>query len=168
MSAIVAHGRSADRLILRTAARGAALIGVAVILGIVLLQVVDNSGSPGGGGGSATPTSNGSDSTTTTTIAGQGRPPAEILVQVLNGSGVSMAAQTESNKLRSAGYKVAQPGNFSPERTGSVVQCKEGFEDEAETLAASIGPPAATVEPFPDPAPAGSDATVNCLVILGK
>ncbi len=164
ISATATRGPGAT--ILRTAARGAALIGAAVVLGIVLLQVVDDSGSPGGGSRTGTPATSGTNATTTTTQAGQGRPPGQILVQVLNGSGVNMAAQTESNTLRSKGYKVAQPGN-SAERTGNVVQCKQGFEDEADTLAKLIGP-ATTVEPFPDPAPQGTDANVNCLVVLGK
>jgi hypothetical protein len=163
----VGNERAIDRGILRTAARGAVLIGAAVVLGIVLLQVVDNGGAPGGGSSSGGGGGGGNGGgTTTTTIAGQGRPADEILVQVLNGSGVNMAAQTVSNTLRSQGYKVATPGNAT-ERTGNLVQCKEGYDQEAATLAGLLVPPG-TVEPYPATAPAGTDPTVNCLVTLGK
>jgi hypothetical protein len=165
MTAIAANGRTADRLILRTAARGAALIGAAVVLGIVLLQVVDNGGSPGSSNPNP-PVTTGTNGSTSTTVAGQGRAPSEILVQVLNGSGAAGAAQNTSNTLRSKGYKVATPGNATV-RTGNIVQCKSGYEKEANALAPVVGA-GTTVDAFPNPQPAGTDPTVNCLVTLGK
>ena len=45
------RGRTPGRNVALTATRGAVLIGVAVVIGLVLLQVVDDAG--GGGGGAA-------------------------------------------------------------------------------------------------------------------
>lgn len=166
MTAMVARrDRSADSFILRTAARGAGLIGAAVVLGIILLQVIDDSGSPGGSTGQNTPATNGNK--VTTTSQGTGRAPGEVLVQVFNGSGVNMAAQTTSNTLRAQGYKVGTPGDFPAGRTGTAVQCKPGFEDEAQALATKVGT-GAVVEPYPTAPPTGTDPNANCLVILGK
>jgi hypothetical protein len=160
----VAGTRRAGDLILRTAARGAALIGAAVVLGILLLQVIDNGGTPGSSSG--TTPANTSSGTSTTTQKGGGRAPSQILVQVLNGSGVNAAAQTKSNELRAKGYKIAPPGNAAA-RTGNAVQCKSGFEKEADALAVALGT-GTTTEPFPNPAPTGTPTDVNCLVVLGK
>ena len=91
-----------------SAARGAALIGIAVIIGIVLLQVIDDgtSGPIGDGGSSAaagntnttaTTSGSGSSSTTSTTAAAPVKPPAQVAVLVLNGSGHAGAATTQSN-----------------------------------------------------------------------
>lgn len=163
-SAVAAHPRGADSLILRTAARGAALIGVAVVLGIVLLQVVDDGGSPGGGSNGTTPATNGNN-TTSTTLAG---PNPELLVKVLNGSGVSGAAQNTANELRAAGYATANAGDAPTPREGSnAVQCSEGFEDDATTLAKVVGGNT-VVETFPDPVYQGTEQGVNCFVIIGK
>ncbi len=154
--------RVATDLILRTAARGAILVGVAVVIGIVLLQVIDKGG---GGGGSATPTPpNGSESTTSTTGSG-GRAPADVRILVENGSGLSQAAATLANELRGKGYAIAGTGN-APLQTGTTVACLAGFEDEATTLAAAVGA-GATVTAFPATPPAGSE-NADCLVIKGS
>ena len=94
--------------------RGAALIGLAVIIGIVLLQLIDDgtSGPIGDGGGvsaggttnTTTPTSSDSTGTTVpTTAAAPVKPPAEVAVLVLNGSGRPGAATAESNSLKGEG-----------------------------------------------------------------
>jgi hypothetical protein len=156
--------RVAADLILRTAARGAILVGVAVVVGIVLLQVIDKGG---GGGESAVPTPNGGGSTgsTTSTTGSGGRPPAEVRVLVENGSGLSQAAATLANELRGAGYAIAGTGNAAVQ-TGTTVACVEGFEDEATSLAAAVGG-GATVTSFPATPPAGSE-NADCLVIKGS
>jgi LytR cell envelope-related transcriptional attenuator len=154
--------RVATDLILKTAARGAILVGVAVVIGIVLLQVIDKGG---GGGGSATPTpNNGSESTTSTTGSG-GRAPADVRILVENGSGLSQAAATLANELRGKGYAIAGTGNAALQ-TGTTVACVQGFEDEATALAAAVGG-GATVTAFPATPPAGSE-NADCLVIKGS
>ena len=159
-----ARRRSQTDHILRTAARGAALIGVAVVIGIVLLQVVDGGG--GGTGGSATPATNGGNGDTTSTTAGDtGRPPQEVRVLVQNGSGVAMAAATKANELRGLGYAIAGTGNAAVQQ-GNTVACLSGFEAEGEALAEQVGE-GTTVAPFPEPVPAGAEAT-DCIVVIGK
>ncbi len=154
--------RSSSDHILRTAARGAVLIGVAVVIGIVLLQVVDNGG--GGGGGSATPASSSTgDDTTSTTAADTGRPAQEVRVFVANGSGVSGAAATKANELRGLGYQTST-GNAAVQQ-GTTVACVEGFEAEAQQLVTTIA--GSTLATFPSPAPAGAES-VDCIVTLGK
>jgi len=151
--------------ILRTAARGAALVGVAVVIGIVLLQVVDKGS--GGGSGPSTPTvatSPGSNGGSTTTN-GNVRPPQEVRLLVLNGSGVAMAAATEANTLRGLGYAIAGTGN-APTQTGYTVACRQGFGDEASALAKTVGH-SATVASFPATPPAGSE-NADCLVTVGS
>jgi hypothetical protein len=163
----IAHGRgerAQDRL-LRTAARGAILIGVAMVIGIVLLQIVDNGGGGGSFGVGSTSDDGKTGRTTTTTVGG--RPVQEVAVLVLNGTGVSQAAATEANKLRGLGYAIAGTGN-TPVQTGTTIGCREGYEKEAEQLAATIDPSGgATIVPFPEPAPADSD-TASCIVFIGK
>lgn len=149
--------------ILRTAARGAILVGVAVVIGIVLLQVIDKGG---GGGGSAgpTPASGSSGGVTTSTLGDSGRPPGEVRVLVQNGSGVNQAAATLANELRGNGYAISGTAN-APVQTGTTVACRSGFEKEADALAASLGS-GTTVTPFPATPPAGSE-NADCIVIKG-
>ena len=137
------------------------LIGVAVVIGIVLLQVVDN-GAPVGGG-----TTSGTQPHSGTTTTGSGaRTPQDVHVVVLNGSGVSGAASTLTNKLRGLGYNTGIPGN-APIQTGTTITCKAGFEKELAVLAGPDIVGTATTIPFPNPAPAEA-ANMDCIIIVGK
>ncbi len=147
--------------VLRSAARGAVLIGVAVVLGIVLLQVVDDSGIPSGG--RQPPQSNGN--TTSTTVSDAGRPSNEVSVYVLNGSGVQGAAVTKSNVLRGLGYAIAGTGNSTLQQ-GTTLACMEGFSKEADELAVALAVPGARVVDYVGPPPAGTE-NADCVVILG-
>lgn len=158
-----ARGRGRGDHMLRTAARGAALIGVAVVIGIVLLQVVDEGGS--GGGGPTTSVTEATNANATTTLPADARPPQEVRVLVLNASGVAQAATTKANELRGQGYAIAGTGNAAVQ-PGVVVACRADFEDEADALATTVGAGTA-VAPFPEPAPEGGDQA-DCVVILGQ
>jgi hypothetical protein len=109
-------------------------------------------------------TTSSSSNTTSTTVA-PGRPPAQVRVEVINSSGVANAAKTKSAALAALGYPSAGLAN-GPTRTGTIVECKPGFEKEAVTLATNVGG-AATVVPFPTPAPTGS-INADCVVELGR
>jgi hypothetical protein len=150
--------------VLRSAARGGVLIGIAVVIGIVLLQVVD--GGSGGSGGVTTPTGSGGGGTSTT-VSGE-RPPEQVSVYVLNGSGIANAAATKQNDLRALGYLTPGTGN-APLQTGTTVGCQTDFESEAQTLITqlSVSGAAVTLAPFPATVPAGAE-TSNCIVIVGK
>ncbi len=179
------RGRSKTDHILRTAARGAILIGIAVVVGVILLRVVDQgspSPSPSSGTGVSVATSTtiagqtplttarSTTATTkagspTTTKAGSERPASAVRVLVHNGSGVTGAALTLQNKLAGLGYAKAGTGDAAAQ-TGTTVQCRTGFDKEAATLAKRVGGNP-TVSSFPSPAP--TDATnADCIVTIGK
>lgn len=159
-----------------SAGRGALLVGVAIVIGIVLLQVVDNPsstvGDGSGGNGSTSQTTAAPDGTTGdttgTTVAGQVvRPPAEVTVQVLNGSGVQGAAGALTTALQAFGYATVEAGTTDATE-GDVVYCSGGLDAEAAALATNVGgDPPPTTEAMPDPRPTGANADVNCLVVLG-
>jgi hypothetical protein len=176
-SAVFGHRRGRDLLL--TAARGAILIGLAVIVGVVLVQITNDAGGggPSTGGPTATTgttvtTGTGGASTTTTTetpsVKGA-RPASQIVVQVLNGSGVQGAAAQRSNDLKAKGYQVQPAGNATA-RTGTAVQCTSGYQKEATALVNVLATLSirATIEAYPSPPPAGVSAQAHCLVILGR
>lgn len=153
-----------------SAARGAALVAVAVIIGIVLLQLIDdgNDGPVGDGGtsrtsvttGTSTP-SDGSEGTTPTTEAAP-TPPAEVSVLVLNGSGRAGVASTLTNELKAKGYQTLPPSN-APTQAGTDVLYKDDKTAECTTLAESVAK--AKVKAMPNPPPAVSEA--DCIVVIG-
>jgi hypothetical protein len=100
-------------------------------------------------------------STTTTTRV---RPPAQVRVFVLNGSGVDQAAATKADELRALDYAIAGIGN-APEQPGTVVACRTGFDGETVALAAVLG--TVTIVAFPDPVPVGVEEA-DCIVGLGR
>jgi hypothetical protein len=71
------------------------------------------------------------------------------------------------DKLKSIGYNVVGTDNLKPERTGTTVSCRSGFENEATALAQNDIKNGATVQAFPANPPSGS-GEADCLVILGK
>jgi hypothetical protein len=140
------------------------VVGLAVILGIVLLQIVDDSG-------------DGSSSTTGTTVVGTvtTTPGAttiplkankDVRVKVYNASGVQGRAQTLTDTLRADGYNVQTPANLDKQRQGTVVECVKGFEREGSVLALySIGNGAQPAAYPSDPPEGASDA--DCIVVIG-
>lgn len=160
-----------------SAARGAALIAVAVILGVVLLNAIDdgNSGPVGDGGTSSTTSSTNSNPTTTTTVAPgtastapTTKPaaitPAQVTVIVLNASGRTGVASTLTDTLKAKGYKTLPANNVSPVRAGTVVDVKAGKTAPCTTMAALV--PGAKVQPMPTPQPFVTDA--DCIVVIGS
>ncbi|MEX0664150.1 MAG: DUF2510 domain-containing protein [Acidimicrobiia bacterium] len=151
---------------LKGAAAGGGVVALIAILATVVL---------GGDGSkvSTTTTTKDESSTTTTSVTtlvttttlAPGRPPSEVRVIVLNGSGVGGGAGTMETKLKGLGYNVTSIGN-ADERTGTAIGCRPGFEAEAAALAAAVGS-GATVGTFPTPEPANS-ADADCVVTLGK
>ena len=161
-----------------SAARGALLIGIAVIIGIVLLQVIDDGtsgpigdGSVSAGGTTDTTSSTGggdssSSTTTPTTASTPVKPPAEVAVLVLNGSGRPGAATAQSNTLKAKGYQTLTPADTPRRAQGNIVYFKAGFDRECTTVATNVdGAP--KVEPVPSPPPTGSESA-SCVVILGS
>lgn len=157
-----------------SAGRGALLIGLAIVVGLVLLQVVDNAGSSSSSG-SVTPTTDApatsSTSPSTTTLpTGDTAPPNEIRVLVLNGADQEAPlAGTTTTTLKSKGYQTIPPNNTDPQ-VGTKVYCQQGFEADTEALATSVGPNAAAQSDFPESPPknATDTSSYDCLVVLGS
>lgn len=167
--------RDAKHWIVRSAARGAGLIGAAVVLGIILLQVVDDgSGGPAGNGNGGTPTeTSGANGTTESTVPTDTRPPGEVRVLALNAGGPDGAAGNLSNALRGGGYNMLPAGNDPVARTGVAVACKAGFEGDANALVLAVtsatGGTPPTVEPFPTEREADLAAQdADCIVLIGQ
>jgi hypothetical protein len=160
------------------AGRGILLIAVAVLIGVLILRngFDDNGGSaaPGTDGGT-TPTSvspnttavgGGGTDTTAVTTAPSVRPPNQVKVFVANGAGIQGAAGRAADTLKAAGY-VAVAGN-SPNRVQTTtVYYTEGFQAEAQAVAAALGAPAESVQPMPTPPPVADIQGSQVLVVLG-
>jgi hypothetical protein len=162
-------GAGGGRVAAFSAARGALLVGLAVIIGIVLLQFIDDGttgpigdGGSSGGGGTTTTTVPGQ--TTTTTSATPEKSAAEVVVLVQNGSGAAGAARAMTDSLKAKGYQTLTPAD-AQDRTGTVVYFKPGLERECTTVATAVGGNP-KVEAMPSPAPTGSE-NASCVVILG-
>jgi uncharacterized protein YbaA (DUF1428 family) len=163
-----------------SASRGGILIGVAVVVGILIFSVINR-----GGPSASTPVTvtqspvtvlttpatnlDGSPAATTpgTTVTTKAKKTSsktaarsndQVVVQVLNGSGVQGAATQRSNDLKAKAYQVLPAGNAPSTRDGTAVQCKAGYEKEADALVATLnelGVPS-TVEAIANPLPAGN------------
>jgi LytR cell envelope-related transcriptional attenuator len=153
--------------------RGIVLVAVAAVLGFFLLRAIDDTGggssvaTDDGTGGDAT--AEGSDTTegaTDTTAPPEPRPPAEVVVLVANGSGVSGAAAEQATALQGGGYNVLEPTNAPANVDATEVWATEGYEPEAAALAASIGAPEGAVQPMPDPPPMELQGA-HVLLVLG-
>ena len=158
----VAHTPALGARVLRSAVRGAVLVGAAIVLGIILLNVVNGVGSPGSSSRSTPGLTTASTAGTTTTTAGK-----QLKLVVFNASGVSGAATAEANKLRGLGYAILFTGNATTPQTGTTVACKAEIgvgPRDTLTKATAIG---ATVASFPSPVPTTA-TSADCIVTVGK
>ncbi|MDP8959795.1 MAG: LytR C-terminal domain-containing protein [Actinomycetota bacterium] len=105
---------------------------------------------------SASSTTTQASSTTTAVL----RPPAELTVLVLNGTGRSGLAARVSGELGRAGYQTLQPDNTEEPFDTSRVWFAPGFEREARRLGNAF--PDARLEPYPEAEP-----PANMVVVLG-
>jgi hypothetical protein len=160
------------------AAKGAGLVLLAVIIGIVLLQVVDDGTKAPSNASATTHTTQTTHRATTTTTSGHTtqttkaavtptRPPAQVRVIALNAGAPAGSAGNMHNSLQSKGYTNQQPANDWSGKTlhGNTVYCRSGFEKEAQALAVAVGTGTA-VKPWPTPPPPFS-ANVDCVVAVG-
>lgn len=153
-------------------ARGAALVVVAVLVGLVLLrngldtsEVVTSSRGSDKADESTDEGTDGTAEETTTTLAE--RTPAEVTVIVLNGTSVSGAAGKYSTAIGTAGYQMLEPGDSSLKVPTTQVFFTPGFEREAAAVALAAGAPA-TVTPAAVPTPPpGEIGAANVVVVIG-
>jgi hypothetical protein len=153
--------------------KGGLLVGAAVILGIVLLQVVDpGTSGPVASGRKPTTTTTTTKKTTTTTKSTTTtkttpvKKPAQIKLLVLNAGAPTGSAGTVSTTLRNHGYtNQGTPGDDPAHKTGKRVLCRAGLGREAATLAVLLGT-GTTKGTIGNPAPPGSTG-YDCVVEIG-
>jgi hypothetical protein len=154
---------------------GAALIGVAVIIGIVLLQIGDDNATVPSGAASpvktttTTTTTKPSDSTTNTSgNTTPPRSPSQVHIIVLNGGAATGEAAHTSQLLKLKGYTNIDDANTwtGHKQAGNTVYCRAGLQREGAALATGV-PGAKLSLPYPTPAPPFTDGT-DCVVIVGS
>jgi hypothetical protein len=161
------------------AARGALLIGLAVLIGVFLLQQVDTNSAGAPASSSTKPkTTTTRKKTTTTTPQGSTttvasapvKTPAQLRIIVLNGGAPSGTAGTLSANLKTAGY-TNQPDDATDwsghQQTGKSILCKNGLSREAVALTQVSYLSGATVGAFPTVLPTGVSSDVDCIVVIG-
>ena len=155
-------------------ARGLVLVVVAFIVGVVLLRDDDGVAAIGqvgagtiddvvSGSGDDDPTATTIVATTTTTVRAQ----ATVTVLVANGSGVTGAAGTTTERVVALGYLTLEATN-AERVAASQIFYVAGYEAEAQRLAEELSPSAPPqILPMPSPAPVAELGGANLLVVLG-
>ncbi len=156
------------------AGRGALLLAVAVLLGVLLLSATDD-GPPSvsAGPASSAPEPDSTTSTTdfvptSTTVAA--RPPAEVKVLTLNGTDVRGAAGRANDVVKTGGFNVLAPGDAAGSAKGattSAVFFTPTYEQEASAVASTLGVPSTSVRAVPTPPPAADLRGANVVVLVG-
>ena len=170
-------GRSAGTQTLK----GAALLLIAIIIGVVLLHTAPANTTTISSGTSTPPTTHAPKPTKpreTTTTAGATattappvRPPSQVRVAVANGSGVTGLAARIRAQLNSAGYNTATPPLNAPAQVPTTsVYYVPGYQVDAAVVATQqLSLPATTVKPMPTPTPLAASQLfgVDVLVLAG-
>jgi len=158
---------------------GALLIGVAVVIGIVLLQIGDNNDNgPATAGGHPTTTKPAHTTTTrptggTTSSTMPAKAPSAVSLIVLNGGAPSGKAGDMSDALKLKGYtNQPQPANdwTGHHESGDAVYCRQGLGREGAALAVAVGSISGASVPLhvPYPAPPPPFSTnMDCVVVVG-
>ncbi len=158
--------------------RGAVLVAIAVIVGVILLgkgfdtgflpsssdtpseQAADDDDEDDG------EATNGDETTTSTTAAAVAHDASQVRVIVLNGGGPSGSASTSSTALAAAGYPTLDAAD-TDDVAATVVFATPGFEADAALVAQTLGiaaPPQALPATPPTGTPVGQ---VDVIVVLG-
>lgn len=160
-------------------AKTVALVVVALIIGIVMLNIVDDGGttakvSTGGNTQKTTTTkhtsSTGSTPRATTTTTGRHKliAPAALQVIVLNAGGPDHSAANVSAAIKTSGYtKQLTAKTATYHQSGITVHCKPGLEAEGAALVKKIKVPSYTVKLAAWKVRTGVPATVQCYVAIG-
>ena len=159
------------------AAKGAALIGLAVIVGVFLLQRVDTSTAGPSTtlvkpAKTTTTTAQGPPKTTTTVTTSPATPaktPDQLKVLVLNGGAPTGAANTLRTKLLQVGYTNQPQANTwaGHSQSGKSLMCRAGLDREQVALSQQTALQGVKVVAFPTPAPPFSDG-IDCVVVIGR
>ena len=154
-------------------AKGAILLVVAAILGIVLLQAFDTD--DGGSGlvavNTTVATGNGSTDPTlppaqTTPTAPAGRAASEVIVLVSNGTGIKGLGSQTADALRVVGYNTLTAVDATKTLGTSTVQYAEGYEAEGRAIGLVLGLPPAAVLALNSPSVSDTQGA-HVIVLLG-
>lgn len=159
-------------------ARGAILLAVAVILGIVLLQKFDTGIDTGGQVTAGTTAPRQTTSTTrrvglttvpaVTTTTAKARPKSEVKVLVANGAGVKGLGAATTNALKNLGYTTLTPTDATGNVDKTSVQYAEGYDADARDVAQALALPATAAVKLSSPPVAAADiGDAKVIVILG-
>ena len=152
--------------------KGALLVGLAVLIGtLLLLKSFDD-----GGGGS--PVVAGGTSTTSTPATGGGttapvttaHDPSQVKVLVLNGVDPKKAiAKPAADALKAANFTTLSPSDAKTTVPASVVYFQPGYQLDAQAVASRLGIPSAAVIALPNPLPPTvADAKdANVIAVIG-
>ena len=156
------------------AGRGTALLAVAVILGIVLLNAADDPGPDRVSAGSSEDDDGATAATTTTlptttVVTVPPRSPQEVKVLPTNGTAVKGVAGKARDALQGAGYNVLAPTDAQKASASNVFFTSADFEREAQAVASALGLPATVVTAFPTaaPLPVADAKGANVVVVVG-
>jgi hypothetical protein len=153
--------------------RGAALLGVAILIGVILLRTA-----PSETGSSvkstktttrttAKPAAPGVTVPVTTTTAPP-RPPGQVTVTVANGTNVSGAANRIKSQLLQGGYNVVFATNATTNSSATTtVFYLAGFQQEAVILANSLSLPPTVAQAVPPPPPVSDTKGADLVVVVG-
>jgi len=149
--------------------RGAVLLVVAVLLGVVLLNAADDAPPDTVAAGRSDDTP--SETTpvtdvTTTVVTLPPRAPADVKVIAANGTDTKGVARKATDQLKDAGYNVLSPTDAT-KATASSVYFVGDFQREAEAVATNLGLPPTSVQPFPTPAPLPDARGATVIVVVG-
>ncbi len=155
-------------------ARGAILLVVAAVLGIVLLQAFDTDFDGGSGvgvdAGDTTIPDNGPSGVTQPTAPSNttlpARAPADVTVLVANGTGIRGLGSQNADTLKALGYNTLDAVDATKALDASTVQYAAGYQAEAQAIALTLGLQPSAVQPLNSPAvPDAQGASV--IVLLG-
>jgi hypothetical protein len=161
--------------------RAALLIGVAVLIGVILLRRAGGSGSvavsdrtvpsvtvtlPGGGGSSGGFTTTTSKATTST-VASPLRNPQDVKVLVANGTSTPGLAGRISDALHAKGYNTLAGTNSSEKPSATIVYFQPSYSGDATSLASKLNLPSSAVQTMAQPPPVANLNGADILVILG-
>ena len=150
-------------------ARGVLLLGVALLLGIVLLQSTDRSPtlSTTEKPPVTSPATTAAPATTTTTVAPAAHDPKTVKVLAANGSTVNGLADKTRLKLQESGYNALTAVTATTKVHSSVVYFAAGFDQDAHAIATLLSLAPTAVQPLPAKAPAPNVAQANVVVLAG-
>ncbi|MBV8693776.1 MAG: LytR C-terminal domain-containing protein [Actinobacteria bacterium] len=151
--------------------RGAILIAVAFVIGLILLQKTDRAPSTTVKTPTVTVTTSPNLTLPTTPTTLGGHTPSSVKVLVVNGTNTAGAASRVVPPLTQAGYNVLAPTDATKTAKSStrqsVVYFTPGYDLDAKIIATRLTLQLTAVEALPATAPVANTQEANVLVLVG-